>query len=75
MQIDKATQEAILKAVDDLPPITWWYLCRTGDQQQHWREVRDSFQVVCAGLKDYFQGRAFSFESDLVISSIDYYIS
>lgn len=73
--IDEATQLAILKAVNRLPPYTWWKLCQTNRQKEHYQDIRTSFQLIHVGLKEYFQGQPPSVDSELAIATVDYYIS
>lgn len=73
--VDESTQSAILKAVDGLPPITWWQLCETDSQKEHYQDIHTSFKLIYIRFKEYFQGQSSSLDSELAIATVDFYIS
>jgi hypothetical protein len=73
--VNKATQSAILEAVDGMPPSTWWDLCQTNRQKEHYQDIRTSFQLIYVGLKEYFRGQPSTLDSELALATVDYYVS
>ncbi len=69
------TQSAILKAVDGLPPITWWQLCETDSQKEHYQNIHTSFKLIYIRFQEYFQGQSSSQHSELTIATVNFYIS
>lgn len=75
MGIDKSTQEKLVASIEGLPPLTWLNSCKTTDQIEHWKLIRQSFQITHLGLKEYFAGQPSTIKGDLAIAQRAYYLS
>lgn len=73
--IEKSAQRKILKAINGLPPLAWLNLCKSEDQIEHWRLSREAFQVTYLALKEYFEGKKSTLNSELAEAQRDYYLA
>ena len=55
--IAQQDKEAILRVLDGLPPIAYWVQCKTDDQAEHYRKLKQGYQFLKEELQRYFGGQ------------------